>query len=95
LEVTPLEKQHESRFAKWLTDNGHDSERLQLKGQRGFPDRIVWLSDGTTCYVELKRPGGRLSIHQQRWKDRLGKTGQRWDVCYTAEEAIEFVEGLL
>lgn len=90
------EKRHEDELAKWLKAHGHGSERLVLPGKRGFPDRTVWLADGRTAYVEMKKPGvGRLSIHQKRWKDKLQKLNQPWAACWSAEEAIEFVEGLL
>ena len=89
------ERDEENEFAAWLKANGHDSARLQLPGQRGWPDRIVWLSDGRTIYVEMKKPGGKLSLHQEKWRDRLQETNQNWAACWSAEEAIAFIKDLL
>jgi len=89
------EHEHEAEFAKWLKKHGHDSERLLLPNVRGFPDRTVWLANGQTIYVEMKKPGGRLTIHQKRWKDRLECTKQTWASCWSSDEAIELVEGIL
>jgi hypothetical protein len=89
------EKEHEDEFARWLTDNGHDSERLSMDGCRGYPDRTVWLSTGQTVYVEMKKCGGRLSLHQKRWRARLEKTNQKWYECWSSDEAIEYMEELL
>lgn len=86
------ESEHEAEFAKWLKRNGYDSERLAPKTVRGFPDRTVWLPNGLTIYVEMKRAGGRLSIHQKRWKKRLEDAGQIYEDCWSADEAINTVK---
>lgn len=38
--------------------------KLEVKGRRGWPDRIALLPVGVTFYVELKAPGGKPSRMQ-------------------------------
>jgi len=89
------EDEIEEEFADWLKSEGHDSERLATKHTRGFPDLTVWLSNGKTLYVEMKRPGGHLSIHQKRWMRRLRESRQPWAACWSLESAQAFVRSYL
>ena len=40
------------------------SLKLHVKFARGWPDRIVPLENGEVLWVELKRPGGKVSALQ-------------------------------
>jgi hypothetical protein len=51
-------------------------EKVRVVGKRGWPDRLCILPGGIVLLVELKRPrGGRLSAHQQQYRDRLAALG--------------------
>lgn len=63
--------------------------RLKRMGVvKGFPDLVLWDSDGRSYFLELKRKGGRLSEHQkaiQAWcQDR---PLVRHAVAYSYQEA--------
>lgn len=47
-----------------------------IQGDPGFPDLVLAHRTGTILFVELKAAQGRLSEHQQRWRDRLEQTGR-------------------
>lgn len=59
----------------------------------GIPDRLVVLQ-GRVVFVELKRPvGGKLSVAQEMWKNRLTALGCEWHLLCTREEVDRFLEG--
>ena len=54
---------------------GGECLKLEVKGRRGWPDRLVIIQD-KIFFVELKRPkGGRLSELQKLRKHRLAGLG--------------------
>lgn len=42
---------------------------------RGIPDRMILLPGATIFFVELKADGGRVSVHQDRYRTFLHKLG--------------------
>jgi hypothetical protein len=89
------EKDIENEVCKWLKEQGHVVIRLAPEGVRGFPDLTIMLDIGVTVYVEMKRPGGNLSLHQQRWISKLRNQGCRVGVCYSLEEVQSFIRDSL
>lgn len=63
----------------------------------GVPDMTLAWPEGSHhgLYVELKRPGGRLTDSQEEWLERLRKAGYAAKVCYGADEAIATIERYL
>lgn len=55
----------------------------------GSADLLVFLPDGVTLHMEVKRPGGRLSSNQVEFRDRLSALGHRYVVVKSIEEAQE------
>lgn len=53
-------------------------------GNRGFPD-LVLLRGSRLLFRELKRMGGSLSEHQEKWRDALVSAGADWDTWYPNE----------
>lgn len=62
-------------------------------GWAGVPDRIVILNK-KLCFVEVKRPDGRLSKLQIFTGRLLQKHGQMWRVVYNKEEVKELINEL-
>lgn len=50
--------------------------KLNVRFSRGWPDRIVVLKDGKVMWVELKRPGAKLSPLQVKVHFELNKWHQ-------------------
>jgi len=44
-------------------------------------------------FLEIKKPGGRVSMHQKVWLKRLRKLGFTAEVVFSLDEAKEFIDG--
>ena len=86
------EKSIEQAFVKWAESEGYFALKLSIQGRRGFPDRTVFLRDGRVLFLEFKRPGGKPSLHQLDWIQRLKAYGHRPLIVYSVEEAKQAVE---
>jgi hypothetical protein len=68
--------------------------RLKRQGVRaGIPD-LFWPAprgDHAGLWIELKRPGGRLTDSQIDWLEYLNDRGYDARVCYGLQEAIDVV----
>ena len=72
--------------------------RRKLMGvKKGVPDLCLPVPRGpyTGLYLELKKPGGRLSEEQKWWLDQLNRQGCCATVCYGWEEARQWLEKYL
>ena len=78
-------------------DNVHYVAKLKAAGMSvGFVDLEVFLGNGKSLYVEMKRKkGGVVSDAQKKWIDWLNDNGYSAKVCKGADEAIEYVKGFL
>lgn len=56
--------------------------------QRGVADRVVCLPDGSTWFVELKRPQGRLSELQKLFAYEMQTLKQKY-ACLWSKEMID------
>ena len=66
---------------------------LKLKHtSRGFPDRTVFHPWGKTFFIEVKRPGGKVSIHQKQWNDALKADGFEVFVIDNLERAKQIID---
>lgn len=69
-----------------------DCCKLVDEGNTGFPDRTVFKTNGDTFYVEVKRPGGKLSGKQRYRIGRLRRRGFRVYVPYSKEEVDRLID---
>jgi len=69
-----LEKDIEKKLVAWCLTKGWECLKLRLDGQNGFPDRTIIAPHGI-CFIELKRPGGKLRARQRVWLDKLNSMG--------------------
>lgn len=68
------------------------SWKFASPGQRGVADRIVCLPDGSTWFVEMKRPkGGRLSPLQKIFADDMAMLKQQYICLWSKGEVDAFV----
>ena len=59
-----LEKDIEAYFVKAVESLGGEALKLEVKGRRGWPDRLAILPGGRVVFVELKRHSGKASALQ-------------------------------
>ena len=92
-----LEKDIERKVARWA--KRHKDVMLYWKltvpGLSGVPDRILLLRGGTVAFIEYKRPGARPRKLQELLHRKLQEFGFNVAVHDDADEAIEFIEGLI
>jgi hypothetical protein len=80
------EKEIETHFVKRVKALGGYSYKFRSVTQRGVADRIACLPNGQTWFVELKKPGGRLSPLQEIFAEQMAATGQHYAVLWSKED---------
>lgn len=88
-----LEKEVEKRLLRLLGKPGEFvvAIKMALIGNRGWPDRLIILPNARVCWVELKRPDGKLSAIQKVRIKTLRSMGHDVEVFDDATEAAEWV----
>lgn len=88
-----LERDVEAYFRREVQRVGGVAFKFVSPSHRGVSDRIVCLQ-GQTWFVELKRPGGRLSPLQRIFAAEMERLGQRYACLSSREEIDEWLNGL-
>lgn len=88
-----LERDVEAYFRKAVAQAGGVAFKFVSPSHRGVSDRIVCLQ-GQTWFVELKRPGGRLSPLQRVFAAEMERLGQNYTVLSNREEIDQWLNGL-
>ncbi len=69
-----------------------DGRYFQTGVPPGFSDLFgVRRSDGRAVFIEVKKPGGRVSSKQQHFIQEMKKNGAIAGICRSAEEAVALV----
>lgn len=77
------------RYLVWHVEmRGGKAYKFKSPSQRGVADRVICLPDGTTWFVELKAPKGRLSELQKLYAQDMARLGQRY-ACLWSKEMVE------
>ena len=77
------------RYFVWAAERaGGKTYKFTSPTQRGVSDRVACMPDGTAWFVELKKPGGRLSKLQELFADEMMKLGQHY-ACLWSKEDID------
>lgn len=84
---------YEHLFAIPNGDLRHPRVAVRLKNEgvkAGVPDLFLAVARGGYhgLFIEMKKPGGRVSQKQREWHDRLRAAGYRVLVRYGHQEAI-------
>ena len=84
-----LEKEIEDYF-RWVVEkSGGKTWKFTSPSNRGVSDRILCMPDGSTWFVELKRPkGGRLSPLQVLFAADMKRLNQKY-VCLWTKDQID------
>lgn len=87
-----LEKEVERYFVWSVERIGGKTFKFKSPQQRGVADRIACLPDGSTWFVELKRPkGGRLAPLQIEHRRALLALKQNYACLWSTEEIDEWM----
>ena len=79
------EAEIERYFVQAVKALGGFAYKFRSVSQRGVADRIACMPNGETWFVELKRPGGRLSALQEIFAEQMLATDQRYAVLWSKE----------
>jgi hypothetical protein len=85
-----LERDLEGYFTLQCKKRGILSLKLNVRYARGWPDRVVVLPNQRVLWVELKRPGGKLSPLQTKLHIALLQQGHVVHVI-DSKEGIDHV----
>ena len=77
---------YETKFVNLCAKEGWLCEKFIVPGKRGVPDRLITADRGYICFVEMKKPGGRLSPLQLLDHIRRSKLGADVYVISSMEE---------
>ena len=83
-----LEKNIEKHLVAQVKAMGGMAYKFVSPAHRGVADRVVCLPDGSTWFVELKAPGGRLSELQKIFQSDMARMNQKY-VCLWSKEEID------
>lgn len=84
------ESEIEKHFVWTVERLGGLTYKFKSVNQRGVSDRIACFPDGSTWFVELKRPGGKLSELQKLFKDDVLWLKQNYACLWTKEQIDEW-----
>ena len=85
-----MEKQIEAYLVRRVRELGGVAYKFTSPAHRGVADRIVCLPDGSTWFVELKAPGGRLSPLQKHFQSEMARLRQRYVCLWSKEDVNEW-----
>ena len=83
-----LEKEIENYFVWTVERAGGKTYKFKSVTQRGVSDRLACMPDGSTWFVELKAPRGRLSPLQRVFAQDMEHLGQSY-VCLWSKEMVD------
>lgn len=88
------EKNVEIYLREQIKKSGGIAFKFVSPGNAGVPDRIVLLPRGECVFVELKAPGKKTTVLQDRQIERIRKLGFRVEILDSVDRVDEFIESL-
>lgn len=82
------EAEIERYFVKSVKALGGFAYKFRSVSQRGVADRIACMPNGEAWFVELKKPGGRLSALQEIFAEEMQHTKQHY-ACLWSKECVD------
>lgn len=82
------EAEIERYFVKRVKALGGYAYKFRSVTQRGVADRIACMPNGEAWFVELKKPGGRLSALQEIFAEEMQHTKQHY-VCLWSKDCVD------
>jgi hypothetical protein len=91
LNKSESELEIEKYFIWAVASLGGKSFKFKSINHRGVADRIACLPDGSTWFVEIKRPkGGRLSTLQILFAEEMAKLNQNYACLWDKNQINEW-----
>jgi hypothetical protein len=87
-----MEKQIEAHLVSQVKKLGGVAYKFTSPAHRGVADRVVCLPDGSTWFVELKAPGGRLSPLQRHFQSEMARLRQNYACLWSKEHVDEWIK---
>ena len=89
--MKPLEKNLERRVKRWLQRRKIRFVKMNLQGNRSYPDLLIFIPGGAPLLLELKRAGEAPTRLQKKTIKSLAALGYNvgWGDCY--EEVIAWI----
>ena len=88
------EKEIEAYFVKRVKQMGGYAYKFRSVTQRGVADRIACMPNGQAWFVELKKPGGKLSPLQKLFADDMKMLGQHYCCLWSKEDVDQWLKNL-
>ena len=88
------EKEIEKYFVQRVRAAGGVTYKFRSVTQRGVADRVACMPNGRAWFVELKKPGGRLSPLQQIFAEEMAATQQSYICLWSKEDVDAWLNGL-
>ena len=82
----------EKYFVAQVKAAGGVAFKFVSPSNRGVSDRIVCLPDGSTWFVELKAPSGRLSPLQRHFQSEMTRLNQNYACLWSKEHVDEWIK---
>ena len=75
------------RYFVWVVRRaGGQTYKFRSPTQRGVADRIACMPDGKTWFVEIKKPGGRVSPLQHLFAREMAVLRQNYACLWSKED---------
>jgi hypothetical protein len=87
-----MEKQIEAHLVRRVKELGGVAYKFTSPANRGVADRVVCLPDGSTWFIEVKAPTGRLSPLQRHFRDEMTKLQQRYACLWSMKNVNDWIE---
>jgi hypothetical protein len=84
------EAEIERYFVQRVKALGGYAYKFRSVSQRGVADRIACMPNGEAWFVELKKPGGKLSPLQKLFADDMMALGQRYCCLWSKEDVDQW-----
>lgn len=94
-QINQIESVTEQAVVRWAVARGIEQTKLNLMGQRGWPDRVFWLAGGRPLLMEFKRLGSKPRKLQQAVHERLKRLGYDTHCIDRAEDGINILRNAI
>jgi len=88
------EKEIETYFVRKVRSVGGIAYKFRSVSQRGVADRIACMPNSQAWFVELKKPGGRLSPLQEIFAEEMQQTRQHYACLWSKEDVDQWLKNL-